>query len=74
MKITNHYLAEMAGWHRVHYWDFIRPGTLAKDCGNNHSMYQWVYENIPAERWISWNGDMWFKDAREAAMFTLKWS
>ena len=70
MKITNHYLAEMAGWHRVHYYDFLHPenGTY----GTN--MYKWVQENVPAERWVSWNGDIWFADSREAAMFALRWA
>ena len=72
MKITNHYLAEMAGWHRIHYWDFVRPRTPGGYHGLN--MYQWVQDNVPAERWVSWNGDMWFKDSREAAMFALVWA
>lgn len=74
MTITNHYLAELAGWHRVHYFDFFRPGTLAKDMGSDSTMFQWVQDTVPAERWLSWNGDMWFADSREAAMFVLRWA
>jgi hypothetical protein len=72
MIISNHYLAELAGWHRVHYYDFIRPGTPAGDIGDN--MLGWVQEHIPPERWLSWNATIWFQDPREATMFTLRWA
>jgi hypothetical protein len=70
MRITNHYLAEMAGWHKVHYYDFIRE----KHNHNVTTMMDWLKENIYHERWLSWNGDIWFKDPREATMFALVWA
>lgn len=72
MKITNHYLAELAGWQRVHYYDFIHFGVVGAPLGT--TIYKWVQDNVPADRWVSWNGDMWFKDPREAAMFVLRWA
>jgi hypothetical protein len=73
MKITNHHLAEMAGWHRVHYYDFIRFDQR-QDINRGKNMYRWVQENVAPDKWVSWNGDMWFKDSGEATMFTLVWA
>jgi hypothetical protein len=73
MKITNHYLAEMAGWHRVHYYNFIHFDQL-QDYNRGTTMFEWIHNNVPSERWLSWNGDIWFKDSREAAMFALVWA
>ena len=73
MKVTNHHLAEALGWQRVHYYDFVRFEQY-RDGARSSNMYQWVQTNIPADRWVSWNGDMWFKDPKDATLFGLRWA
>lgn len=73
MTVTNHHLAEVLGWTRVHYYNFIRFGEL-KDAGRGSRMYGWVQHNVPIERWASWNGDIWFKDPKDALLFNLTWA
>lgn len=71
MGMTDQYLAELHGWTCVNSYDFANTYPHNK---KGVSMYQWVQDNIPAERWTSWNGKFWFKDCKDATWFRLVWA